>query len=91
MARVTGKFPHITTFGLESSFTVNSDQAMIYFSWAPPIKWTGKVAGVDVEFTQISSSALFQDDFDFTGFPENLKNSIPYIIDAINEAMRIMD
>ncbi len=47
--------------------------------------------GQQVKFTQIHSSGSSKHDFDWSDFPEDLVIAIPYIVDAINKAMKVMD
>jgi hypothetical protein len=49
------------------------------------------VGGVKVSFTQTSNSGSNQLDYDWTDFPEEVKQAIPDIIRAIDNAMRTMD
>ncbi|MDY0904070.1 hypothetical protein [Pedobacter sp. CFBP9032] len=91
MHQVTGEYPDYTKHNNRSLFYLDADKSFNPFTWAPPIHWEGLVGAIRVQFTQISNSGSNEIDYDWTGFPENLKNAIPYIVEAIDSAMRTMD
>lgn len=91
MYDVKGEFPHYQSYNNKGSFALKADKTMNPFTWAPPIKWKGFVNGTEVSFIQVDAGAISKDDFDFTGFPEQLNSAISYIIEAIDDAMRVMD
>ncbi|WP_113663194.1 hypothetical protein [Pedobacter nanyangensis] len=91
MHQVTGEYPDYHKHSNTSSFYLNADQAFNPFTWQPPIHWTGVVGNKKVQFKQISSSGANVIDYDWNGFPDELSVAIPYIVDAINKAMRVMD
>lgn len=91
MARVEGTFPDVFGYQNKSNFVVESDQAMNPFTWMPPIHWTGYVKGTKVSFIQVESSGYSREDYNFEGFPVELQSAIPYIIEAIDRAMKVMD
>lgn len=91
MYDVRGEFPHYQSYNNKGSFALNADKSMNPFTWGPPIHWKGYVNNTDVSFVQISADAFDKHDFDFTGFPEQLSSAIPYIIEAIDKAMKVMD
>lgn len=75
----------------KASILLNADQPFNPYNWEPPIKWSGYVDGNQVQFTQTSDPGYSEKDFDFSSFPRELRESIPYIIEAIDNASRIMD
>lgn len=91
MHQVTGEFPDYGRYDNKSNFYLNADQAFIYFTWSPPIMWEGFIANKPVNFVQIHSKGSSKSDFDWTGFPEEFHNAIPYIVEAIDKAMKVMD
>ncbi len=91
MYDVRGEFPHYQSHNYKGSFALNADKGMNPYTWAPPINWKGYVNNTAVSFVQTSASALMKEDFDFTGFPEEFGSAIPYIIGAIDKAMKVMD
>ncbi len=91
MAKVRGEFPEYSSYKNKGMFSLTCDKSMNPYTWAPPIVWTGTVCGVSVKFTQISSGVIDRTDFDFTGFPEKYDSAIGYIIEAIDDAMKVMD
>lgn len=91
MHQVTGEYPDYTKHNNISLFYLDADQPFNPFTWRPPIHWEGNVGGVKVSFTQTSNSGGNQLDYDWTDFPEEVKQAIPYIIEAIDNAMRTMD
>ena len=93
-AEVSGKYPKLSEDGWnEGRFTLEANRPMHPSGngWRPPIRWEGYVDGVKVEFIQIRHSAISENDFDFTGFPDSLQRVIPCIIEAIDMAMEVMD
>lgn len=88
---VEGEYTDYTPFREVKRISLNADQAIFYQTWTAPIKWSGFVGGIKVEFIQINDPAYDEEDFDWTGFPTNLHKAIPAIIKAIDEAMREMD
>jgi hypothetical protein len=91
MHQVTGEYPDSHNSKLKNRFYLDADQTFNYSTWSPPIKWKGVVHGVEVEFTQIDRFGDEKDCYDWTDFPENLSSAIPYIVNAIDDAMRVMD
>ena len=91
MHQVKGQYPDYKTNSLKSNFYLNADQAFNPYTWAPPVHWTGSVGGKDVKFTQLNDYAVDNDSFDWGDFPAELDGARPYIIEAIDKAMRTMD
>lgn len=91
MYQVRGEFPHYQSYNNKGVFALNPNQGMNPYTWRPPIIWKGIVCGTEVSFAQTEAHAISDDDFDFTGFPEKFSSAIPYIIDAIDDAIRVMD
>lgn len=88
---VEGTYPDYKIYPDQATFYLKCDKAMHPQEWLPPITWKGVVNHVEVKFLQTSADAIDITSFDFSSFPEKIKDSIPYIIEAIDEAMRIMD
>lgn len=88
---VKGKYPSNNGYNGELSFLLEADQAFNPYTWSPPINWTGVVGGNKVSFIQTSHSGYTKDDYDFNGFPEEVAVAIPYIVEAIDKAMKTMD
>jgi len=91
MARVRGEFPDNSRHKGKGYFDLTCNKTMYPDHWIPPIEWTGIVNGKNVVFIQVSDDALFLDDFDFTGFPEELDIAKSYIIEEIDRLMSSMD
>jgi hypothetical protein len=47
--------------------------------------------GTDIRFVQTDSHGSDRECFDWTGFPTQFESAIPYIVEAIDDAMRVMD
>lgn len=91
MHQVTGEYPDYSRASNKNHFYLDADKGFIYFKWSPPIRWKGRVGGVDVTFTQVSHSGAHQSDYDWSNYPSEVSGAIPYIVEAIDDAMRIMD
>ena len=91
MHQVTGKYPDYQKTSLNSNFYLNADQSFNPFTWKQPIHWEGIVGGQKVQFVQIDSSGSSKHDYDWTDFPEQVASAIPYIVEAIDSAMKVMD
>lgn len=91
MHQVKGEYPDYTAYSSINSFHLNADKDFNPYEWSAPIQWEGHVGNEKVKFIQISSEAFSLESFDWTGFPEKLKAARPYIVTAIDEAMRTMD
>lgn len=91
MHQVKGEYPDYSRPSNKSYFFLNADQSFNPFTWRPPIHWGGQVGGVAVTFTQISNSGSDRIDYDWSQFPKEVENAIPYIVEAIDDAMRVMD
>lgn len=91
MHQVTGDYPDYKKANLKSNFYLDADKAFNPYTWAPPIEWEGIVGGQKVKFTQISSKGNNKIDYNWDGFPDDLAGAIPYIVEAIDNAMRTMD
>jgi len=91
MHQVTGDYPDYGKHRDKSSFYLNADKGFIFFEWSPPIHWEGMVGGIQVKFTQISHSGSHRIDYDWAGFPAEVSSAIPYIVEAIDKAMKVMD
>lgn len=88
---VQGKYPDYASYDNFGRFYLNADKGFNPFKWAPPINWTGRCGGMEVKFTQITSGGYDRDCYDWTGFPNELHSAIPYIVEAIDKAMKVMD
>lgn len=88
---VTGTYPDSLAFNQKANFKLTCDKTMFPGYWLAPIKWTGEVNGEKVEFEQISESGFSKDCYDFSSFSDRIKPAIPYIVEAIDNAMRVMD
>ncbi|WP_448104613.1 hypothetical protein [Pedobacter panaciterrae] len=91
MHQVSGEYPDYQKHNNVSLFGLNADKPFNNFIWSPPIHWEGIVGDKQVKFTQIRNSGSSKLDYDWTGFPEELEVAIPYIVNAIDNAMRTMD
>lgn len=91
MHQVTGEYPDYIAYREKGSFYLNADQGFNPFTWKPPIHWAGMVGNKMVKFIQIDASGYHRSCFDWTDFPDELQSAIPYIVDAIDKAMRVMD
>ncbi len=91
MWMVEGEFPDYTAYNNSGWFRLNVDQAFNHQTWEPPIHWEGLVNSVKVKFIQTSHMASSIYDFDFEGFPKEVEDAKSYIVEAIDDAMRVMD
>jgi hypothetical protein len=91
MYQVKGEYPDYKKSSLKSNFHLNADQVFNPTTWKPPIYWEGLIGGEKVKFIQIDSSGHSKECFDWKDFPKKLTVAIPYIVEAIDNAMRIMD
>lgn len=91
MHQVTGEYPDYHKASLKGRFYLNADKAFNPYTWSPPIQWKGIVGAQNVSFTQISDSGSNKSDYDWKGFPNDLEVVIPYIVEAIDKAMEVMD
>lgn len=88
---VKTEYPDYTKLDNKSRILLNADQGFNPYTWEPPINWKGFVGGVEVEFVQINSSGSSKIDYDFSSLPKECMEAVPYIIEAIDNAMRVMD
>lgn len=91
MARVTGTFPDYSRHNNRGSFVLESDKEFNPFTWAPPINWTGYINDVKVSFVQVNASGSMEMDYDFSNCSSIIESAKSYIIEAIDDAMRVMD
>ena len=91
MYQVTGKYPDLFHPLKKRSFHLNPDQPFVHFTWKAPIHWEGIVGGHKVRFTQVDSGVYGIESFEWNDFPKELDEAKHYIVEAIDEAMRIMD
>ena len=91
MYQVKGEYTNYQKYNNKGWFHLDSDQALNPYTWKAPIHWSGLVDGIEVKFTQIDSSALSVNSFDWTDFPKQLDSVKSDIADAIDKAMRVMD
>lgn len=90
MHQVTGEYQDDYNSKFKKRFYLNADQGFSN-NWNPPIHWKGTVDGISVEFTQTERHGDDKDCYDWSYFPERLSSAIPFIVKAIDDAMRIMD
>jgi len=88
---VTGTFPNYRSHNNEGSFSLEADQGFNPYTWRPPINWRGWVNNVAVSFIQVNASGGDLSDYDFSGFPPQFERAKPFIVAAIDDAMRVMD
>lgn len=88
---VHGHFPDYSRHNNQGSFSLEADKGFNPYTWQPPINWIGLVNGVEVHFVQTSASGSSIHDYDFTDFPPQFDDAKSYIIEAIDNAMRVMD
>lgn len=86
---ITGEYDQAS--GRKGYFRLEYDQVMFYQTWHAPINWTGTINGTEVSFVQTSSDSYDEGDFDFSDLDDQFRDAIPHIIEAIDDAMRIMD
>lgn len=91
MARVEVFYQDFRENNNQGRFIVESDQAMNPYTWKPPIHWEGYIKEVKISFTQIRASGSSERDYDFSKLPEQFHRFIPEIVEAIDNAMRVMD
>lgn len=91
MHQVTGQYEDFSKMNRKAYFYLNADKEFNPYTWRPPIHWLGRVGGVEISFTQTSNSSSHRDDYDWSDFPQEVQDAIPYIIEAIDRAMRVMD
>ena len=91
MHQVTGEYLDYSAHGEKNFFSIDDDQGFNFITWKPPIHWTDMVGNKVVKFTQTDASASHRGCFDWTDFPEEIQPAIPYIVEAINNAMRVID
>lgn len=91
MHQVKGDYPDYQSHLMKSYFHLNADQSFNPYTWKAPINWEGVVNGHSVKFTQIESDSFNENSFDWYSFPESLAFVKPYIVKAIDDAMRVMD
>ena len=91
MHQVQGEYPDYSHPRLKNGFHLNADKPFNPYNWQPPIHWTGYVGSEKVAFTQITPDSFNRESFDWQNFPEKLDFVKSYIVEAIDEAMRIMD
>lgn len=91
MNQVEGEYPDNQAYRSISYFFLNADQGFNYNTWSAPIHWEGMVNSIEVKFTQIRDSGSSKSDYDWSEFPQELDEAIPYIVRAIDRAMRVMD
>ena len=91
MWMVKKEYPDYTKLDNKNSILLNADQGFNPYTWEAPIKWKGFVGSAKVEFTQINNSGANKIDYDFSSLPKECIETIPYIIEAIDDAMRVMD
>lgn len=91
MHQVEGEYPDYQKYPMKGRFYLDADQSFNPFTWKPPIHWEGYVGGQKVIFTQLGRSGYHVDHFDWQDFPEELESAKPYIVEAIDKAMKKMD
>lgn len=91
MHQVTGEYVDYKIHPRKGQFYLNADQGFNPFTWKPPINWEGTVGGHNVKFTQIEASSFNNESFDWGEFPTELEYVKPYIVEAIDKAMKVMD
>lgn len=69
---------------------IHPDKIMFPGKWIPPIKWSGKIGNLKVEFMQIEASGSRLECFDFSGFPYD-KQFLEELRKEIDDVMRVMD
>lgn len=91
MWQVKGEYTDYSKRNFKGTFYLNSDQAFNPYTWKPPIHWEGTVSGEKVKFTQTDSGGFSSSCFDWSDFPKELEEAIGAIVEAIDDAMRVMD
>lgn len=91
MATVKVNYQDFREFKNQGSFSIESDQDFNPFKWTPPINWQGYIKDVKISFIQKNACSLSDHDFDFSNLPDQFHRFIPNIIEAIDDAMRVMD
>lgn len=91
MHQVNGEYPDYQRYPVKGMFHLNADQGFNPFTWKAPINWVGFVGSKEVKFTQIEDGSFNEQSFDWGNFPEELNYVKPYIVEAIDKAMRVMD
>lgn len=91
MRDVTGSFPDLTHPLGKRGFYLDCDKGLNIFDFQPPITWTGAIDGNEVIIVQNSTTAISKDDFVFETFPKKYLDAMPYIIEAIDKCLEVLD
>jgi hypothetical protein len=70
---------------------LNADPPINPSSISYPISWIGTIGGIKVRIIQKDRETISVDDFEFIEFPEKYAHLMAYIVDWIDEALKILD